>query len=267
MTPIAVDQDKNGVIDGDLNGDSILDIGETWVYKASGTAIKGAYENIGTVTGSFTDDLGTTAIETDLDGSSYHGVPIAGARTPGFWKNWKQAWDGNASNDHTFVGRENFAGGDVLLAPYTKATTDPVTGQTTTGLLIGDYNRNGKTDNGENTLFYSLEEAHKLVDASKKDDQDVRFILGRSMVASWLNFLAVNPAPIGDMNDAIKWMQSYTADESGDLKGDGNVFNGGAIHAKSDAWSGDIAGVRNGNEINAALDYYNNTGTFGTQGI
>ncbi|MCT7959213.1 hypothetical protein NG791_00725 [Laspinema sp. D1] len=258
VTPIAVDQDGHPGIDGDLNSDGILDIGETWVYKASGTAIKGAYENTGTVTASFTDELGNIANPTDSDDSSYHGVPIAGARTPGFWKNWKQAWDGNASNDHTFVGRENFAGGDVLLAPYTAATTDPVTGDKTTGLLIGDYNRNGTTDAGENTIFYTLEEAHKLVDASKKDDHDVRFILGRSMVASWLNFLAVNPTPKTDINDGIKWMQTYTP------KGDGDVFNGGAIQAKSDAWSGDIEG-RNGSEINAALDYYNNTGSFGTQ--
>lgn len=263
LSNITVTDDKEVNIEfigGDDNGNSLLDLEEVWTYKASGVSVLGSYENIGTATG----DFGSETVD-DSDDSSYTGVVVAGARTPGFWKNWKQAWDGDASNDSRFVSRENFAQGDLLLAPYTAATIDPVTGEETVGLLIGDYNRNGVTDAGENTIFYSLEEAHQLVDASKKEDRDARFILGRSMVATWLNFLAANPTPITDLNDGIRWMQSYTADENGDGKGDGNVFNGGAISASSDAWSGDLEGVRNGAEINAALDFYNNTGTFGVQ--
>jgi hypothetical protein len=38
---------------GDVNRNSRLDVGETWVYRAHGTAIHGKYENTGTVTATF----------------------------------------------------------------------------------------------------------------------------------------------------------------------------------------------------------------------
>jgi len=43
---------------GDSNHDSLLEIGETWVFTASGTAIVGQYSNIGTVTGTPSDTSG-----------------------------------------------------------------------------------------------------------------------------------------------------------------------------------------------------------------
>ena len=281
VTPVGVDANNDSFIDGDIDKDKILDTTETWVYKATGTAILGSYQNTGTATGSFTDGLGKTETVNDLDDSSYTGVKPAGARTPGFWKNWAAVWDGNASNDSTFKGREGFPVSDILLAPYStfkdtdndgKVDTalDPVTGKQELGILVGDWNRNGVTDGTEKTLFYSLNEAMTIISADQKTQQDKRYTLDRSLVASWLNYLAVNPAPQGDMNQAIQWIQQYTTDENGDGKRDGNLTLGTSVPASSQAWANpsDVYnGLPTGEILNAKLDYYNNTGSFGTQPV
>jgi hypothetical protein len=270
VTPVGVDANNDSFIDGDINKDKILDVTETWTYKAPGTAILGSYQNTGTATGSFTDGLGKTETVNDSDDSSYTGVKPAGARTPGFWKNWAAVWDGNASNDSTFKGREGFPGGDILLAPYSASTTDPVTGNKTLSVLVGDWNRNGVTDGTEKTLFYTLDEAMKIISADQKTQQDKRYTLDHSLVASWLNYLAVNPAPQGDMNQAIQWIQNYTKDENGDGKGDGNLTLGTSVPASKEAWANPsdvFNGLPTGEILNAKLDYYNNTGSFGVQPV
>jgi hypothetical protein len=269
--------DNKGVVpvyqSGDTNQDGKLDLTETWVYSANGTAILGSYQNIGTVTGSYTDDLTNPATPTASDPSSYTGKVPPGARTPGFWSNWTAVWDGVASNDSSFANKSGFPTSDILLPPYSAATVDPVTGQTALGILVGDYNRNGKTDAGENTLFYTLQEAQTIVSADQKVQQDVRYTIDRSLVASWLNYLAVNPAPTGDMNQAIAWLQKYTPDENGDGKGDGNLSLQAStykIAASSPAWANannTYNGLPTGEVLNNKLDSYNNTGLFGTQPI
>jgi hypothetical protein len=59
--------DDQGVIpvyiDGDTNGDGLLDPGETWTYEASGTAVAGEYANVATATG--TDPLDLVVEATD----------------------------------------------------------------------------------------------------------------------------------------------------------------------------------------------------------
>jgi hypothetical protein len=182
-------------------------------------------------------------------------------------------WDGVASNDSSFASKSDFPASDLLLPPYSAATVDPITGQTALGLLVGDYNRNGKTDAGENTVFYTLQEARTLVSADLKVQQDTRYTIGRSLCASWLNYLAVNPAPHGDMNQAITWLQKYTPDENGDGKGDGNLSLQASTYrvpASSPAWSNTnntYNGFPTGESINNKLDSYNNTGLFGTQPV
>jgi len=269
--------DDKGVVpvyqSGDANGDGKLDLTETWVYSANGTAILGSYQNIGTVQGTYTDDLTNPATPTASDPSSYTGVRPPGARTPGFWSNWPAVWNGTASDDSSFAGRSDFPTSDILRPPYSAATRDPVTGQITVGILVGDYNRNGQTDAGENTLFYTLQEAQTIVNANQKVQQDVRYTIDRSLVASWLNYLAVNPAPYGDMNQAIAWLQTYTPDENGDGKGDGNLSLQASTYrvpASSPAWSNatnTYNGLPTGELLNNKLDSYNNTGLFGPQPI
>jgi hypothetical protein len=258
---------------GDTNQDGKLDLTESWVYSANGTAILGSYQNIGTARGSYTDGLNNPASPTASDPSSYTGVRPPGARTPGFWQAWPAVWDGVASNDSSFAGRPDFPASDLLRPPYSAATVDPVTGQTALGLLVGDYNRNGLTDAGENTLFYTLQEAQTIVNANLTPSQDVRYTLARSLVASSLNRQAVNPAPTGDMTQAITWLKTYTPDENGDGKGDGNLSlqaSSYRVPASSPAWSNatnTYNGLPTGELLNNKLDYYNNTGLFGTEPI
>jgi len=269
--------DDKGVVpvyqSGDTNQDGKLDLTESWVYSANGTAILGSYQNIGTTTGSYTDDLTNPATPTASDPSSYTGVRPPGARTPGFWQAWPAVWDGVASNDSSFAGRSDFPTSDLLRPPYSQATVDPLTGQTTVGILVGDYNRNGRTDGGENTLFYTLQEARTLVSANQSVQQDVRYTIGRALVASWLNYLAVNPAPTGDMDQAITWLQRYTPNEYGDSKGDGNLWEQASTYkmaASSPAWANatnTFNGLPTGEVLKNKLDYYNNTGLFGTQPV
>jgi uncharacterized repeat protein (TIGR01451 family) len=273
LSNINLSDDQQGAItnlvdNGD--GDSILAPDETWVYEASGTAIFGDYQNIGTVTGDYTDD-GETKSVTDADPSSYTGIAAPGVRTPGFWINWTEVWDGDASNDSRFAGRSGFPGSDILLAPYSASAEapeviDPVSGQYSKGILVGDYNRDGITNNGENTIFYSLNEAKSILSASKKvEKNDKRYTLDRSLIASWLNNLAFNPAPIDDINNGIAWIQEHTPDENGDGVGDGNLILGAstyAVPASSDFWNEEdlVAGLPSGNSIHTALDNYNNFG-------
>jgi Ca2+-binding RTX toxin-like protein len=91
--------------------------------------------------------------------------------------------------------------------------------------LIGDYNTNGVTDAGEETIYYSLDEALKILNASTlTQNQDARYILDRHLVATWLNYLAGNPIDDGNpatthdpkfyIDQAIDWLQVLTDDEN-----------------------------------------------------
>src|SRR5919202_827316 len=267
--------DDRGVVpvyqSGDTNQDGKLGLTESWVYSANGTAISGSYQNIGTAQGSYTDGLNNPATPTASDPSSYTGILPPGARTPGFWQAWPAVWNGVATDDSSFAGRSGFPTSDILRPPYSAATVDPITGQTTLGILVGDYNRNGKTDAGENTLFYTLPEAMAIVNSSLTVQQDVRYTIDRALIASWLNYLAVNPAPTGDMSQAITWLQRSTPDENSDGKGDGNLILQAStykIAASSPAWANATNiynGLPTGEVLKNKLDSYNNTGLFGPQ--
>jgi hypothetical protein len=270
LSSINLIDDKQGAITNLVdngNGDAILAPNETWIYEASGTAITGSYVNLGTVTGDYSGGQVTAN-----DPSSYTGIAAPGVRTPGFWKNWTEVWDGDASNDSRFAGRTGFPSGDILLAPYSASpeapeVIDPVSGQYAEGILVGDYNRNGMTDGDESTIFYSLNEAKSILGANNKiQKDDKRYTLDRSLIASWLNYTAFNPAPTDDIDNGIAWIQEHTPDENSDGIGDGNLILGAAdnaVPASSDFWNEDSPIVPNGGElIHTALDTYNNTGLF-----
>jgi hypothetical protein len=192
-------------------------------------------------------------------------------------KNWSKFWDGIAGNEPSQSGTTNFAKGDLFLAPYTNSqqpgkVMDTVTGTYQAGVLIGDWNRNGLTDNGEEAIFYTTAEALKVMDSSQQPDKsDVRYTLARSLTASWLNYLAGNPVDTAATNDVdarvlinrgITWLQTYTPDENTpkDGKGDGMLSKLGGISspsmkASNTAWTTATTG---GNAINTGLDNYNN---------
>jgi hypothetical protein len=212
---------------------------------------------------------------TDLDT-----VLIApGCRTPGFWvnKRWTSFWDGIAGNEPSQSGTTGFAKGDLFLAPYTSSdqpgkVKDNVTGTYQAGVLIGDWNRNGCTDNGEQTIFYTTAEALKVLNSSRQPDKsDVRYTLARSLVASWLNYVAGNPVDTAASNDVdarvlinrgITWLQTYTPDENTpkDGKGDGMLSKLSSVSSpymksSNTAWTTASIG---GNAIHTGLDNYNN---------
>jgi hypothetical protein len=200
-----------------------------------------------------------------------------GVGTIGFWKQWTAVWDGNTSNDSTFNTKAKFAKKDILYQ-----VTDPVSGNQTApnsttanttnrGLLIGDFNKNGITDAGESTIYYSVAEAQSILNASgSTDGQDARYILAKQLIGAWLNVLADNTYEtiVGtvkpDINNGVKWLQKYTPAELGsgtggtDAIGDGSLtLNAAAykVSSSSTAWNSG-----SGNAIKNVLDAWNNTG-------
>ncbi|BAY67315.1 hypothetical protein NIES23_00880 [Trichormus variabilis NIES-23] len=219
-------------------------------------------------------------------------IAAPGVRTPDFWANteWQKFWDGNQGNEPT----QKTLTSDLLFAPYTNSAQsgkvlDPVTGQYHVGLLIGDFNRNGITDAGEDTLFYTLNQARQIVNSSAHPNADKRYDLGRSLVASWLNYVAGNPIDTANATDkdaryyikeGINWLQALTPDENGDKKGDGAIhqMTGSSVTSpgfNDTWWSYGISsasslpnayksntnvsyGIDAGTTINSNLEHYNN---------
>ena len=138
------------LVSGDDNSNNRLDLGETWIYTATGTAVQGSYANTGTASGQFTDAAGHTRSDTEADGSSYFGA------NPQIHIN-KVTVDGGSAGD----GRSILVGeaitwryevtntGNVALSNVN--VTDSV-GGVTPAYLSGD-DGNGKLDPKEKWIF------------------------------------------------------------------------------------------------------------------
>ena len=265
---------------GDLNTDGIFDPGEIWQYSATGLAIDGHYDNIAYVTADFTDDFDHKVTVDAHEDDCYVGVEGPGVRTPGFWSNplnGGQFWNGSI-HDEKHAGEDCFPFGELTRTDFNQdGIIDDNDGQhyifqgTTKGLLIGDWDMNGVQNGTEDTLFVSLDAAKLLINASQKEQQDGRWVVGRDVVATWLNYLAGNP--IGDIDgdanydpkeairDAIDYLQVY---------GDNTNHDGilATANGKSILWEGAASVVKQGtanwanigSPIHGALDEYNNTG-------
>jgi len=227
--------------------------------------------NTATVAGpiGFTDSNPTNNTATDTDTI----ITASGCRSADFYvnKTWQTFWDGKRDNESRQSGSTNFCSGDLFLAPYCNsqdgAVKDSVTGTYQKGVLVGDWNLNGVTDNGEQTIFYTTAEALKVMDSSQQSDK--RYSLARSLVCSWLNYMAGNPVDTASttdkdardwINQGILWMQTCTPDENKDGKGDGMLSNLGgcaspSMFALDSRWWNFSTG---GSLINASLDDYNN---------
>ena len=62
------------LLSGDVNSNNILEVGEIWIYQATGTAQAGVYNNSGTVTSMYMDSQGRVFTPTSTDPSSYFGA-------------------------------------------------------------------------------------------------------------------------------------------------------------------------------------------------
>jgi hypothetical protein len=266
---------------GNIN-DTITSLGANScvTYTVNATVVKPgsnpgsvSISNTATVSGpsDFQDSNTANNSATDLTGI----LTAPGARTPGFWSNktWQTFWDGISNNQPSQAGTAGFATGDIFCAPYKSGSQgtvrDPISGNNLAGVLIGDFNRNGVTDGGEQTIFYTTTEALKVLDSSQQPNKsDVRYTLARSLVASWLNHQAGNPidtATSGDrdarfwINQGITWLQTFTPDENKDSKGDGMLsklssLSSPYMKANNTNWTSSNLG---GNLINSNLDAYN----------
>jgi uncharacterized repeat protein (TIGR01451 family) len=224
-----------------------LPAGSSITYKVTGTVVGGpashkvsdyhrTLTNTATVTApsDFTDTNLENNTATDIDTI----MAAPGVHNAHFWQNtkWQKSWDGIQGNEHSQKTRPNFPDSDLLLSPYTNSARsgkvlDPITRRYGVGLLIGDYNHNGKTDKKENTLFYTRAQALQIVDSSMHpNNRDTRYILGRDLVTSWLNYLAGNSIDTPNskdqdardyINEGIQWLQALTPDQNRDGKGDG----------------------------------------------
>ena len=255
------------------NGNGQLDVGETWtiLYKTAfefGQHVNTAY---------ITDAQNAT----DNDAAYYYGIVTGpGVRTPGFWSNLGgQFWDNIVGNE-TKSG-PTFAKGELLYAVDSN-NDGVIDANDKVGLLVGDFNHNGKTDAGEDTLFIGLSDAKNLINSSlKTQSADGVQKLGRDVVATWLNFLAENP--IGDasdtaspkhfIQDAVNWLQTW-----GGISGNGaagnladnvktetfDIYDAAhtAVKTSTAQWNvSQFAGDNHSaSQMHSALDYYNNTG-------
>jgi len=178
------------------------------------------------------------------------GLTAPGTGTPGFWhQRGRSFWDGDITKENG-AGKKGFAKGE-LLTPGA------------TGVLIGDFNRNGVTDNGENTIFFNFNEADTLIDSSNHGNTSLlggakgALMLGRATVASWLNYLAGNSV---DLASGTKGIADYLDNSVTWL----NTYQSGGINAT--ALSSDPLGLGvTGNQLATILDNYNNgSATFAT---
>ena len=259
-------QFAGATMSGDTNSDGELDVGETWTINYTQGFDLGQHINTAYVT----DLQGAT----DNDAAHYYGIQEGpGVRTPGFWSNLgAQFWDNIVGNE-TKSG-PTFADGELVYAVDSN-NDGVINGSDRVGLLIGDYNHNGLRDAGEDVLFISLADAKQVINASQRTvSGDGVQMLGRDVVATWLNYLAGNPigseadtnSPQHFINDAVDWLQTF-AGVSGGTSNKTEVFDvynptHAAVRTNSSAWNTpQFAGdAHSASQMHSALDGYNNTG-------
>ena len=217
-----------------------------------------------------------TTTQTGPDSDDAH-IPVVlgpGVRTPGFWANttWQKFWDGMGDNEPKQAGTNGFADGEITYTVDSNhngtVESRPGAGDQK-GLLIGDFNLNGLDDGAaEHTLFISTADALTLLNASQKQQGDGRYMLGRDVVASWLNYLAGNAIGDGSSNtakdyidDAAVWLNARSGGD-GTLAVSADLTAGTKVATSSQDWQLDLLGLGHSpSQLHTGLDHYNNFGT------
>jgi hypothetical protein len=235
----------------------------------------------------------------DTDDAYYYSLINVGpgVGTPGFWSNLGGQFWNNITGDETKSG-PNFPTGELVYAVdsnndgfINSKADDGINDDKpldAAGLLVGDFNHDGLSA-GENTLFIELGDAKQLINASQRTaNADGVQMLGRDVVATWLNYLAGNN--IGDatdpkspkeyINDAVDWLQTWGGKEGNGatqtVKGQPDplldnvrtetfdTYFAGHVPVKTSSavWStAQFAGdPTSAAQAHNALDYYNNNG-------
>lgn len=105
-------------------------------------------------------------------------------------------------------------------------------------LLIGDFNRNGLTDNGEHTYLMSVADAKALCGCTIGD---ARILLGKELVATWQNSLAENPIGSAATANTPAWFVQEAVDWLSQVSGTTKTLSGIVASGKIGAtiWSND----------------------------
>ncbi|MFC0587788.1 hypothetical protein ACFFF7_00005, partial [Novosphingobium aquiterrae] len=263
--------------DGTLDNTSLAVGGSLSIYYSLAFA-EGQHTNTATVT--------TTQGATDTDAANYYGLHVdtgPGVRTPGFWNRWTTLWDGTAVGDPKQMGTPGFPAQDVLYKVDSNGD-GVINGQDKAGLLIGDWDKDGIRDAGEDVIFISLADARSLVGAANKTvGSDGVQIIGRDLIATWLNYLegnAIDKAGTADnshnpqhfIQDAVNYLQAFAGINGPNESNSGasdtfDVFDL-ATHKEtrtnSTYWQTahpELGYDHSGAAMHTALDTYNNTGT------
>ena len=187
----------DAILAGD-DGDGVLEVNETWTYSYDHVLTQNELDTRGIDgDGSLDNVASVTTTETGPDFDDAH-IPLElgpGVRTPGFWgqntgqNQWTKFWDGIEGNEPKQSGTNGFADGEITYAVDSNHDGF-VTNADAKGLLVGDFDLDGIENDDEDVLFISTADALTLLNASQKQQGDQRFVLGRDVVASWLNYLA-----------------------------------------------------------------------------
>ncbi|HEX7946396.1 MAG TPA: Ig-like domain-containing protein, partial [Phenylobacterium sp.] len=232
----------------------------------------------------------TATVNVDVKAPSSPSGPTGiGVHTQGFWaNNGAVYWDGqaDASGVKHSPAYPTFPKAELT---YNVDTNCDGTADSNKYLLIGDFNKNGVTDNGEHTFLISLSDAKALLTTSAAGD--ARLILGRDLVTAWLNYLSDNPmgttansaSPAWFVQEAVDWLSQVSGttktlahgiQNTGGLSG--GDFVGTDISTSGGYWNTGInldgvSGIStSGKDVDAGahlhtiLDTFNNTGMVGS---
>ncbi|WP_149538045.1 SdrD B-like domain-containing protein [Siccirubricoccus phaeus] len=257
---------------------------DSYTLIVDGTWQAGQHTDTATVSAKYTDGYGNavTVTVTDSDSANFYGIQGPGVHSACDWgsSGWKDLWDGDRGSSLSGRGDKPFDS-DILYETYgAKGVLDPVSKSYKAGILVGDFNKNGVTDAGEKTFFYSQPEALAALNAADNCG-DMRLLLGRELVASWLNYLAGNaitdPADSSSifdardaMTQAIAWLGKYSKDESHDGFGDGSLTLNASTYklgSGAAAWTKASGGLAAGRTIEGWLEEYNDHGSVTNDGV
>ncbi|VIO72263.1 hypothetical protein CI1B_39070 [Bradyrhizobium ivorense] len=236
ISPTAVLQADHVHNVGDANNNGLLDLGESWTFTASGTAILGDYSNTGMAGGSFTDTALHTALPTDDDVSSYTGTftEQGGTLTQGFWGSHTDAWDGSSAKVSNPTNSAFKSG--VLSALDINPRHDG-------NLLLGDSNGDGIANDAHNLLISNTLAASIL---SSSTTGDARIIMLQQTIAAQLNIDNGKVQPNDMIDEAVMWLtgkgawsgNGFTVDANNDgiIDSSGGKLAGPAVATSGNAW-------------------------------